>query len=732
VKILDPACGTGTFLVEVIDVIHRTMKAKWRKERHMELEIPKLWNEYVAEHLLPRLYGFELMMAPYAIAHMKLGLKLHETGYNFRSHERARIYLTNTLEEPKDFSDRFEFDAPALAHEAHAVNAVKRATRFTAVVGNPPYSNFGQMNRNEWILSLLRDYKKGLDERKLNLDDDFIKFIRFAQFEIDGSRQGILAFISNNTYVDGITHRRMRQSLMESFHKIRILDLHGSAKRRDRCPDGSADENVFDIQQGVAIGIFSAPCAAKSAPYVGLADAWGLREWKYRRLYEKDVIRTAWTEIRPESPHFFFVNRVRGAGSGASIGTEYTSSPSVTDIFPCYSSGFQTKRDGIAVAETRARMRAIIRDFASMRAKDIIAKYQLPPDGRDWRIEWAVAHAKKLSGTNGCLVECLYRPFDTRWTVLDDISKGFVAYPRFEVMRHITAENIGIILTRQLSLRTFQHAWVTRHPIDGNTISLQTREYNYLFPLYLYPDEKKGYAPQLGSRAGQDHRTGRRANFAAGFSDRVERILQASFTPNGNAEGQDVFGPEDVFHCIYAVLHSPTYRRRYFEQLSVDFPRVPLVANKSLFWSLCVKGADLAALHLLEDHYRYASWNSKAMSGRSPLRNPIVAIGGRSDAQVATGYPRWVDGKVYISPSRWFEEVPDKVWNFYVGGFRVCEKWLKDRRGRTLSDQDILHYQRIVVALNETIRLMAEIDKVIEAHGGWPGAFATSAGKAQK
>jgi predicted helicase len=205
VRILDPACGTGTFLVEVIDVIYRTMKAKWRRERHMELELESLWNEYVSERLLPRLYGFELMMAPYAIAHMKIGLKLHETGYNFRSHERARIYLTNSLEEPKDFSDRFEFDAPALAHEAHAVNAVKRHTRFSVVIGNPPYSGISA-NRGEWITHLVDEYRKidseALAEKKIWVKNDYVKFVRFAEWSLEHSASGILGFITDHSYLD--------------------------------------------------------------------------------------------------------------------------------------------------------------------------------------------------------------------------------------------------------------------------------------------------------------------------------------------------------------------------------------------------------------------------------------------------------------------------------------------------------------------------------------------------
>ena len=220
VQILDPATGTGTFLVETIDVIYRTLTEKWRKAGKSDSQIRELWNDYVPKHLLPRLYGFELMMAPYSIAHMKIGLKLRETHYSFLSSERARIYLTNTLEEPKDFSGYFAQMAPALAHEAAEANTIKRHTPITVVIGNPPYSNRGMLNKNDWISKLLEDYKRDLNEQKLNLDDDFIKFIRYGQEFINRNALGVLGYITNSTYIDGITHRRMREMLMRTFTNL--------------------------------------------------------------------------------------------------------------------------------------------------------------------------------------------------------------------------------------------------------------------------------------------------------------------------------------------------------------------------------------------------------------------------------------------------------------------------------------------------------------------------------
>jgi predicted helicase len=280
VQILDPATGTGTFLVEVIDLIHKTLVTTWKAQRHSEKKIEALWNEYVPKHLLPRLHGYELLMAPYAIAHLKIGLKLYETGYRFGSDERARIYLTNALEPASDKQLSLDY-LPALAHEAQAVNKIKRDQRFTVIIGNPPYSNFGQLNKIPFILDLLEDYKRGLDEKKINLDDDFIKFVRFSQYQLQRTGIGTVGLITNNVYADGITHRQMRRSLAETFENIRFLDLHGSSKRRERAPDGAKDENVFDITVGVGVLLLTKLYRSTEQHRVLHCELWGKASAKY-------------------------------------------------------------------------------------------------------------------------------------------------------------------------------------------------------------------------------------------------------------------------------------------------------------------------------------------------------------------------------------------------------------------------------------------------------------------
>jgi len=711
VQILDPATGTGTFLAHIIDRIATAQNAA---------DTPA-WNDYVAKDLLPRLNGFELMMAPYTIAHMKLGLKLRQTGYNFESDERLRVFLTNALEEPLEAQETLKI-AGFLSQESDEAASVKRARPVMVVLGNPPYSNFGQLNQNRWILELLTDYKKGLEERKINLNDDYVKFLRFGQWRIEKTGKGVLAFITNNSFLDGITHRQMRRSLMETFDQLFILNLHGSSMVQETAPDGAKDENVFDIRQGVSISIFvkNGSQVIKNKTYI--CDVWANRKDKYDYLNTIKFKATNWKEIQPQSPEFFFVDK------DFLKQTEYQSNQQVTKFFCGYSSGIQTKRDKIAIADNSQSLKNTLEDFVSLESETIRKKYQLPADGRDWRIEWASQHARKILNSNEGIVECLYRPFDIKWTVIDDTSKGFVAYSRYGTMRHMLSANLALISTRQLSSDSFRHIFVTQSVIDGNTISLQTREYNYLFNLYNYP--QRGQLIDASPWKLSDK--GRRPNLDPAFVQELVDKLDLSFITDGRGDLQTTFGPEDIFHYAYAVFHSPAYRQRYAEFLKIDFPRLPLTGDVALFRKLAQLGADLVALHLLEDDYAAASWNLEGED--SPLAQTGVdfVLGSNSTTVGAMGKSSaWQKGCVYIDTSHiqtssHFTGVPEAVWNFHVGGYQVCHKWLYDRRGnskepgRSLTPEDIEHYKRIVAALRETILLMEAIDRAIDNHGGWP------------
>jgi predicted helicase len=699
VQILDPACGTGTFLVEVIDTICWTMKTKWRKQGHMELEIPNLWNEYVSEHLLPRLYGFELMMAPYAIAHMKIGLKLHETGYSFRSHERARIYLTNSLEPPQDLSDRFEFDAPALAHEAQAVNAIKRSKRFAVVIGNPPYAGISA-NRSDWITSLINAYRQidgiPLEEKKIWVKNDYVKFLRFAQWVVDNCGSGIVGFITDHSYLDSPTFRGMRHSFMESASAISVLNLHGNSKRREKTPDGCADENVFDITQGVAISLLLKRARPDSEPQVRYADLWGLREEKYRALIGAAAHDIGWQPLSPKESFFEFVP------VAANTKGEYEQGWRINEVFVLGSNGVQTSRDGLVIAPSKPEL---VQRFAWIRdgeTRDADIRAQLAVEDHSfWKLPRARSRLAKESDWKDNIQPYLYRPFDQSWLFA---SPHFVHRLRQEVMSHLQKPNVALCVGR--AGLVIQGDWnlvfCSDRPCDHN---LFYRGSSLNFPLYIYRNLSRHLPDDLFEA--ENHKL---PNLAKSFVQRFASKLQMELSATHPSTDNRHVCAEEIFHYAYAVFHSPNYRRRYAESLKTDFPRLPQISSVDLFRALAKLGGELVALHLME----------------SPnLDKTITKYAGKGDSEVAKGHPRYSGGTVLINPTKGFAGVPEDVWNFHIGGYQVCEKWLKDRRGRVLCDEDIAHYQKIVVALSETIRLMAEIDQVIEAHGGWPGAFLT-------
>jgi len=690
VQILDPATGTGTFIVEIIDIIHNTMAAKWQSQGHSKRDIDTFWNDYVPKHLLTILYGYELLMAPYAIAHLKIALKLHETGYRFISKERVRVYLTNALEPPSGFRQmEIGMDMQALAHEAQAVNDVKLAVRFTVVVGNPPYSNYGMMNKIPFILKLLADYKRDLGEKKLNLDDDFIKFIRLAQHLLTQTGTGILGLITNNTYIDGITHRQMRRSLLDTFNKLFIIDLHGSALKKATCPDGSKDENVFDIQQGVGISLLVSRLSLNKS--VCHTDVWGLRGHKYTHLTQSTCLTNGTFDLYPDKPQFFFVPKDFS-------GTDnYYSWPSLVDVFTVNGPGVKTERDGVSIHWKREDIQDAVNSFRSLRDTELRQMFNLGVDSRDWKV--ANAKADVLANRSEDLFQrILYRPFDYRHTWYSGKTRGFIGTPGYPVMRNMLNTNaLGLLAMRQFEYDVAEYCYfLVTSSITECRVFISNRGIANLFPLYIYCDYDD-HRELLGSVPKTNLQSVFLLNLATSLGlkcDDQQGIL-ASLTPEG------------IFYYAYAVFHSPTYRNRYAEFLKIEFPRLPLSGSLNLFRSLARFGGELVALHLME----------------SPrIKNFITRFTGKGDNSIPKK-PTWKNNAVWINAFQCFEGVPENVWSFRIGGYQVCEKWLKDRKGRTLTADDIAHYQKIIVAISETIRIMKEIDEVIDKHGGWPGAF---------
>jgi predicted helicase len=709
VFILDPAVGTATFLYMVVNEIHQAMVSQGQKG---------MWNDYVAKRLLPRLFGFELLMAPYAVAHLKLGLQLQETGYQFQTDQRLGIYLTNTLEEAIKHSETLF--AQWITDEANAAAEIKKEKPIMVVLGNPPYSGVsanasvrtvtdpktGKSRRElTWIGKLIEDYKivdgQPLGERKHWLQDDYVKFIRFGQWRIERTGQGILGFITNHAYLDNPTFRGMRQSLMNNFSDIYILNLHGNVKKKEVPPDGSKNENVFEIQQGVAIGIFVKEENEASPAKVYYADMWGMRDAKYNALSEANVETTSWVGLEPHSPDYFFVPRKE------ELRPEYEKGWKVTDIFPTNSNGVLTKRDNFAIDFDSQALEGKLRIFCDPKIGDdfvrqTFALKDLPND--NWSVSEARRQFQALKDWGNYLRKVSYRTFDERWIFYHH---SVVARLRFEVLQHILNQNRALICQRQTYGLDFHHIFVSDKISDHNFIS-NLGGCN-VFPLYLYPMEEKEQPDKSGGKeAGiqtvMKTQTKREPNLNPEFTKVVSEKLGLEFVFDGKGDLEETFGPEDIFNYAYAVSHSPTYRRRYAEFLKIDFPRLPLTSDKELFRALANKGEELAWLHLME--------SPVLEKLRTQVKYEVSGSNLVEKMSYNEAYKR-----VYINKEQYFEGVPPEVWNFHIGGYQVCQKWLKDRKDRTLSYDERTHYQKVVVALTETIRLMKEIDQLIPS---WP------------
>ncbi|MDX2039801.1 MAG: type ISP restriction/modification enzyme [Acidobacteriota bacterium] len=705
VLILDPATGTGTFLHGVIDHIFE----KFQTNRGM-------WSGYVKEHLLPRIFGFELLMAPYAVAHLKLGLQLSELGYDFKADERLRVYLTNALEKAPQLRPDDSAFTHWLFEEATGATKAKQETPVMVVLGNPPYSGHSA-NTGQWIADLLRGsdtitgQKTGnyfavdgqpLGERNPKwLNDDYVKFIRFAQWRIEQTGYGVLAFITNHGYLDNPTFRGMRQSLMETFDDIYVLDLHGNSKKKEKAPDGSKDENIFDIQQGVAIGIFvKRENGKKKLATVRHAHLWGARgkltennggerqltDGKYRWLGRNYVKTTKWTKLKPEPSRYLFVPQ------DAKLKQEYEQGFSLAEMMPVNSVGLVTSRDGFVFDFDENVLRMRIKNFVEKSLTDEEIKSKYLSDTDKLQLSSSRRLLREDKGSESAFVRCLYRPFDVRHLFYHDV---VLERSRREAMRHLlTGENLGLISARSNKSQSPDHFFCSRLITEAKCGEATTQ--SAIFPLYLYPNGE--LPPTLF-----DHDNGRRPNFTDKFVADFSTKLRLTFIPDGKGNLKKTFGPEDVFAYLYAIFHSPTYRVRYAEFLKMDFPRLPLTGNVELFRALCRLGEELVGLHLMEKQSK-----------------PITTYPQPGDNTIETIRYDEAERRIYINKTQYFLGVPPEVWAFHVGGYQVCQKWLKDRKSRQLTYDDLTHYQGVVAALARTIELMSEVDETINENGGWP------------
>ena len=734
VQILDPATGTGTFLVEVIDLIHKRMVETWKEGGKSSAEIKAAWNDYVPHHLLPRLTAFELKMAAYAIAHMKIGLKLSETGYTFGSNERLHVLLTNSLQPPRALDLDELARQVAFAHESERANKAKQFGCFTVVIGNPPYNGYS-VNSNDWIDGLIKSYKTnvGREERQIQrLSNDYVKFFRFGEWLIERTGFGVFSFIVDAGYLDGILFRDMRASLVETYSNIQIVDLHGASVRGAHDRDTS-DENVFDITQPNCIFIGTKLRDKGHVEYVSLS---GSREMKFSILDRKQFAALGPVDIAPVKPTFYLKPH-----EGDDV---YEAWPDILSLIGTgrptqdrdsrYGTGIKTRHDHFAVGWSNADAVKRILAIANRPEEDtvLLKKMKLCSTSH-----FSIADARERAEAGGLedsAASLAYRPFDRRTIVY---LRQFICEPKFKTMGHmVRVPNLALCVLRKNRRETGSNALVGESLVAKDYVS----DLDDALVLPLWIEGQGGGSGRLPNlhRAAIDRAF---AHLELAYDDGIPRGQQGSLgkdfiqpkaeqiglldTPwDGRGDLAKTFGPRDLFDYIYAVLHAPSYRSRYAEFLKSDFPRIPTPRDCATFADLVPLGRELVALHLLKPDEAPA------------LKNPEIRFAGTGTARVEKGYPEYTNGKVMINASRWFEDVPKATWEFHVGGYQPCEKWLKDRSakggkkqsdGRVLTDDDTLHYRRMVVALTETRRIMAEIDKVIESHGGWPGAFEVAA-----
>jgi hypothetical protein len=673
VQILDPATGTGTFLKHTIELIQQTMIDVWQQEGRSSDQQVIDWNSYVSKDLLPRLNGFELMMAPYAVCHMKLGLVLQNSGYGFQDGQRLNVFLTNTLEEPHTYSGLPLFSA-FLAQESERSNNVKENVPITVVLGNPPYANYSS-NLTPYARSLVGKYRTfggtPIRERnqlqfERNLQDDFVKFVSIGENEIIKCGAGVFGYITNATMLASRSLRGMRENLFNEFSSLHEFHLHGGTN--EIADEAQNDQNVFEISQAVAIHLYTRS-HGNSQHQVHYSELWGPRKEKYAFLKSNSIHKIEWERVTPDQEIFSFVPQ-KDTGANTMM--------RISDVFEKFGAGIKTNRDAIAIAFQKDELVEKIRLYSP----DIVA----------------------INSAEDYIQPILYRPFDERVIFYD---KDIVASRSLPTMKHVLAgKNIGLVASSTWTTPDRFSVNVSNKMIEMKT-GTHDRGSSY-FPLYRYESV-------LGGAVSKVH------NLTPEFIKKWDSLTSLFISSEESNKRTPTVKPEDIFFWIYAICHSFSYRFNYRSILAQGFPVLIFPKHPELFEALTQLGSELIECHLMEP----PNLNRFDTTFTGP-NNPEVSKIGWSEGTV------WIDaartnareGNRAIEPgSIGIQGVPEKVWDYHVGGYQVCHKWLKGRKGRTLSENDISHYQNIIASINETIRISGEIDKTIEEHGGWSDAF---------
>lgn len=721
VKILDFACGTGTFLCEIYDKILSSIPKTSLKK-----------SIIIKEHILKNIFGFELLIPAYCVSHLKLSQHLKDDGYYPDDGDRIGVYFTNTLESKEkskqanlDYQDFF----PAVAKEGSKAQSIKDDNGILVITGNPPY-NGSSKNNFDYIKKLIKPYfpQDGIAEKNPKwLQDDYVKFIRFAEDKISKAGRGVVGIITNHSFMDNPTFRAMRKHLMETFDKIYIIDLHGNSKKKEKCPDGTPDQNVFDIQQGVAISFF-VKTGSKDKCNLNHAHIYGKRESKFKQISEIDLQTSHFTKIEPVAPFYLFTPQ------DAELRDEYDKGISLRDIWQEMNTGICSQRDEIAYSNSKIELLKKIKDFEELEEFELRIKYKLDKDGRDWRVCYAKENIKNFGLKEEFLQQCQHRPFDFKWTYYTNKSKGFLAYPVHKIMLHLlNKNNIGLVFVRnQQGTSDYDNAFVSDKIIDLHLLQIGS----YIAPLYLYNDE-------LGIES-------KIPNFKPEFLSKLKQILnpplegwpvalpsgrgldgestENSFelqqnshppldggskpVPSGRGLNPETFAPspEQILGYIYAILHSPSYRKKYLEFLKIDFAKIPFNASIEEFKKLASLGQELIDAHLMLKVPNSTIGEPKIDEYSS---NPSLSIADKSYYRVTKPDYREQVNRLYFNDFCYFDSVSPAVWNFKIGGYQVLDKYLKSRKGLDISG-DLEHIQNIIKILDFSVGKMEEVDGVVK------------------
>ncbi len=657
VTILDPASGTGTFLA--MSQLLAILSVKSAGYGGM---IP----EKIKKHILKDFFGFELLVAPYVMSHLKLARELeNKWGYRFSDEDRVQIYLTNTLQDTK-IQNIYAFDE--VLQETRTASEVKMKKKVLVILGNPPYSGFSQ-NKGGYIEESARSGKsldeglevqgyytvdgKPLQEKNPKwLLDDYVKFIRFGQLKIAQSGEGIMAYVSNNGYLDNPTFRGMRQSLLSTFDTIYIVNLHGSSRKREGV---AGDENIFSIMQGVTITFFikhgdNRPLSVK------YSEIYGSRERKFKWLNNRFLSQVQFKDVIPASPQYFFVPQ--------QTDTEYQLFPSITEIFGKYSVGIATARDKFTIDFDKGVLYERLNNFLQLTEEEARSRFSLGKDARDWKVKLAQEDVRSTGLNNMNFVKITYRPFDIRITYYTGRSRGLLCMPRGDIMSNMLNENLAIVTTRGSRPEPWRDVFASDKMTDIAVLSTNTSRSSYHFPLYIYKGETRS--------------DNIKPEFIEKLSKKYERIIS----------------PKDLFSYIYGILNSSRYRNKYEKELQRDFPRIWFPATHDEFEKISDQGRKMLDLHTMKT--KVSGMLGYPMSGENRIRKI-----------------EYSDGSIHINDTQSFVGCPQEIWNFSIGSYRVLEKWLKGRKGRTLTSADVETFSKIATIINETLKIQEELDSFV-------------------